>query len=353
MVRVPDPAPTIRAAWRRVIHALKDQGPVPDAYRLQHHGRDRGDLVVQLVAGAHPSDQYRKERPAIVPLPAATDEDAPFLQELRRHPDRVRVSDDSLPRALRLIQALAAEAERRGHGFALTDDGSPGFVIQVNDRGYLLLMTEEYDTVDMPDVEHLDDAKVYPWQRVQMRPEAVPSGRLVLELAGDAYRYRGRQRRWADRQRWRLEDKLGEVLAAVETRAEIDAQAQQAAEQAAAERHRRWEQAMDRARDWFAEDHRVKALDDQLNRWLRARQIREYAAALQAGGQDRKTQEGEASDAAGYDKVAGWISWMLAYADSVDPLLHAPEVPVPREPRPEDLRRYLNGWSPYGPESTH
>ena len=337
-VRVADPPPKVRSAWRSAIRSLTAQGLVPAGYHLEHQGLDQGNLVVELVSDAYPGGRDGSD--SRVAVPEVADTAVPVVRELRRHPDRLTVSAGSMPRALRLVQALAVEAGRRGWRVALTDDGSPGFVIHVSGRGYVVLMREEYDTRVVPDVDDVDDPKLYSWQRIPKRPRDVASGRLVLELADDAYRYRGRHRRWADRQRWRLEDKLGDVLAEVQARAGIDEYEQQAAERAEAERRRQWEQAMARARERFAEDYRVKVLDEQVSRWRRAQTIRDYATALQ--------ETGDADELP--SDVAGWIGWVRAYADSIDPLLSASRVPDVPEPRPEDLRPYLKGLSPYGPD---
>jgi hypothetical protein len=36
---------------------------------------------------------------------------------------------------------------------------------------------------------------------------------------------------------------------------------------------------------------------------------------------------------------------------AIDPLRHPPVMPAVRDPCPEDLRPFLNGWSPYGPDT--
>jgi hypothetical protein len=342
-VCVEDPSPAVRAAWRRAIHAAKEQGLVPQGHHLRHHGRDRGDLVVELMSGDHPGEKYWQERPAAISVPAELGEELPVVRELRRHPERLGVATASRPRALCLVQALAAEAQRRGHEVDVADGDSRGIVLRVRGRSYRLLMSEEYDTVDAPDVD-LDDPKIYSWQRIPKRPRAVASGRLTLEIDGDSYRYRGRTRRWADRRRWRLDDKLGEVLSEVQARAELDEQAEIAAERVKAERRRQWEEAVDQARIHHVHANLVQALDEQVQNWNRAQSIRAYLAALEA-----TAAPGERSDA-----LAQWIEWIKDYVDLLDPLLPAPQPPrrVP-DPRPEDLRPYLGRWSPYGPESAY
>ena len=46
-----------------------------------------------------------------------------------------------------------------------------------------------------------------------------------------------------------------------------------------------------------------------------------------------------------------WLAWAIAYADAIDPLRRAFEMPSNPEPSPEQLKPYLQGLNPYGPDS--
>jgi hypothetical protein len=164
----------------------------------------------------------------------------------------------------------------------------------------------------------------------------------MVELAYDGYRSQGRRRRWADRQRWRLEDRLGSVLAEVERRAGLDEAADVAAEQAKVDRRHEWGEAIDAARARWTEDNYVRELDTQIAGWRRARDARAYAAAITQAATSGMT-----------DELLRWVDWITAYADRVDPLLPLPEPPPPAEPRGDDLRPYLGRWSPHGPDRAY
>ncbi|WP_249125992.1 hypothetical protein [Streptomyces sp. A2-16] len=45
-----------------------------------------------------------------------------------------------------------------------------------------------------------------------------------------------------------------------------------------------------------------------------------------------------------------WLDWARRYVEARDPLSRLPVMPNHREPTPDDLKPYLKGWSPYGPE---
>jgi len=46
-----------------------------------------------------------------------------------------------------------------------------------------------------------------------------------------------------------------------------------------------------------------------------------------------------------------WIDWIAGYRQEIDPFRQSPVMPAVRDPSPEDLRPFLNGWSPYGPDA--
>ncbi len=339
-VHLDDPDEQTRGTWRRAIHALKSEGLVPAGMHLRYRGRDSGDLVIELVAGEHPDGKYRVPHdhvdvPALVP-------GHPVIQQLEREPRRFGVTQESRERALRLVQALVVEWERRGHTVEL-EKGAAGVTMVAGASRFVLLMYEEYEAVEvLPSDEELDQQKTYSWQRVQPQEREVPSGRLVLEIP-HAWNYSGRRRRWADRARWTLEDKLGDVLVELEARARVDEERQRAQREEEAYRREQWEAAVARARAQFAEDVRVKALDEQLLAVDRAAKIRAYCVAVEA------TLAGGDSD----DELVGWIAWARQYADRIDPLIrgvHVPEIP---QPKPYDLKPYLGRWSPYEPKITY
>lgn len=57
-LRIVKPDRDTRAAWRRAIHAAKQSDLVPAGMHLRHHGRDDGDLIIELVEGQHPDAKY-------------------------------------------------------------------------------------------------------------------------------------------------------------------------------------------------------------------------------------------------------------------------------------------------------
>jgi hypothetical protein len=46
-----------------------------------------------------------------------------------------------------------------------------------------------------------------------------------------------------------------------------------------------------------------------------------------------------------------WLAWAGQYHKTSDPLASSLEIPPERTPSRDDLRPFLRGWSPYGPDS--
>ncbi|GAA2341130.1 hypothetical protein [Dactylosporangium salmoneum] len=350
-VRVPDPPAPARAAWRRTIFAAMQRRLVPDGHRLRHRGRDRGDLVIELQPAAAAAAPV-PDRPT-VPVPAEADPTHPLVRALQADPAALAVSPEARARALRLLQALAGAADQRGHTLDLAGGPRPGRRFTAGGFHVLLAVSEGEDTIDyLPDGDELQERKVYAWQRIAPERRRVPSGRLVLEVP-DERPFLGRRHRWADRQRWRLEDRLGHVLAELEHRTAAQAQAKEAAKRAAAARRRDWEQAMASARAAYTDAYEERAVREQVDAWHRAQAARAYAAALAAAVDALPAGTGTAGSAPPGAAWTAWVDRVLRYADRVDPLVPAPQLPQqPPPPGPEQLRPFLDGWSPYGPDSS-
>lgn len=295
VLTVSDPAPAVRASYRRAISRLTVEGAVPDGYVLHHTGRDRGDLVIRLLP--REDDATRKDRPAPVPIPDSLASAHAAVRALRdERPELLDVTAPSRPRALLVLQATADEDE-------------------------------------------LAEAK-YPWQRVRSTVQKVPSGRLVVRT-GPSYS----PAFWADRKRWSLADRLPDLFDHVEQTAQETIERQARQERERKERRQEWEQAKIQARRLYVEDLNRRRLDDQLTGMRRAEDLRRYAEAIdrQAGGMD---------DAGRALLARQWAQWARTEADRVDPLLDPENLAwvEPEQVRESDLDAFMpRGMSVWRP----
>ncbi|MFE9970252.1 hypothetical protein ACFYRD_05690 [Streptomyces hirsutus] len=49
------------------------------------------------------------------------------------------------------------------------------------------------------------------------------------------------------------------------------------------------------------------------------------------------------------DEAEAWIAWAESHVQRLNPLNGSPLLPEIPEPRAEDLKPFMRGWSPYGP----
>ncbi|MBB4934736.1 hypothetical protein F4561_005630 [Lipingzhangella halophila] len=311
-LRVEDPSIELRAAYRRAINHAIATGEVPQGYLLQYTGRDRGDLTIRLVASK--DRPQRRERSATVPIPDAVDGNNDAAARLEQE-SRLDVSASARTRALRIVQGIAEEAGRRGHGFGLRPDSHPGFRISIGEDHYDFTVYEEYDHV-----EHYPDEEVgtkkYPWQRVSPRTTALPSGRLAIQLQRGTVRGASR---WADRTRWTLIDKLPEVFRRIEDAAHTAREERHRRQEEERRLHDQWKSAVADARGRYLTELNRNRVRDQAEAWRRAHDLRSYAAGL-------RNHADEETDATTRRRIGDWADWAQHEAEEIDPLKELDEL---------------------------
>lgn len=358
------------------------------------HGQQ---LVVRRSRDPH--DPYRRTTQLVlVDGPARTDAElipVPIPERVARyHPavaalrtrDALSVSSGVRSRAWHVLQALAAEAERRGHTVAAAPEPGPvsdhrvrperwHLEITVGSETVRLRVEEERDRVaHEPTAGELEQQRRSWWMRIPTH-DKVASGRLGVRLQGEATSS-ARRLNWADRTKWRLEDKLPEVLREVAVRADGLRRARQARAEAQARHDREVAVEQDRARVRAAEHHRVEVLDQQLGRWRETRELREFARELAeritaaeqalaeqdaadqdaprgAGGEEGRVPENgtvEESELAGeLVDAKAWLAWVQGRVAARDPFEPLPGMPAPRRLRDWELTKFMRPVPPPRP----
>lgn len=330
---------------------------VPEGKRLVVDRTGGRELEIRLEDAPHRVGAPAELSP--VPVPERVARYHPAVRRFRQLSEFHEVSRPLLPRAHRILHAVAREAECRGW----TVDGSEsgGLQITVDDCAFWVHIEEEGVRQRgrwEQEVTRYRDASRY-WlsidpDRARKWPtgpyDANASGRLKLRLGSEREAiFEGRQSRWADRKSWTLEERLPHLFSEIEERArkaqhhaiEQQIAAEQAAERArlaAEERDRTWHSLMAQAKERLVESHRVAVLRAQADAWHDAERLRLYCDAMDARhGQEPMTAE--------------WLRWARAYTARVDPLTRPPRTPEPLEPTAEALQEHLPpGWSAQGPE---
>lgn len=339
---------------QRVRQAIR-HNKVPAGKRLEYSSNWRDDFAeVRLV------DAPEGTTPVLVPVPVPEQVARyhPIVQAVRKDKDRLEVSNAALPRASRLLHALVVEAERR----QMTVTIPAGHRDRQNNRlewaagtdGHLVFTTDASDQAIRVHEEGLRTDIVYkrppydpadPWDLPRkggyrrVRDDSNATGRLALELVPPHRSDRVAQ--WADRKRWTLEDKLPEVLAEIVVRAAEAEHERREAERRAAARQVAWEAAMAEAHERYYQARCAEILDQQVEAWEHAERIRRYCDHL-----ERHHNDGVSSDE--------WVAWARRHADRLDPAGQVSEMPDrPEKVALEELRPFLAGWSPYGPEAKY
>jgi hypothetical protein len=332
-VTIADPAPDVRAAWRRAIYAAR-ASQLPQAAMLMYTGRDRGDLRIWLPASVRSSAEVsastvpavRSQDAAVVKvagrLPA---EPHPVVALVRDKPGLVRVTGDTLPRVLVILQAITDQIRRRGYDLIVTTHGTRHGLAIDGDGFRCELRITELNQVRKDDPPAPADS----WDR---RPQKVPSGRLQIGLGQYG-------RTWTDGKRSKLEDRLGEVLAELDEKMAVYRARLARREREQAERRQQQEQATADARAAFIHINRRDCLLAQHNAWRLADSLRQFCAAMNLAY--------SGPDPAPWQRAGKrWTTWLMQYADTIDPTRHPKRLAsltFDPEPSPEDLTPYLDG----------
>jgi hypothetical protein len=289
-----------------------------------------------------------------IPVPGTLRQPHPVVISLQTGKRLVGLDRSVTHRALLIIQALAREAERRGYTVRETE-------VTTDAYGYQRRETKDHFTVAIsrysvgvqlrqevnrarhaPTAAEQAKAATDRWYRIP-KYDVTPSDRLSIHLSG---RFEHRQSKWADAPSGSLDGWLPQVLQEMELRAKAAEQERLAAIAEAEQRRRQWEQAMKKAKADYTEAFRANVLIGQVDNWLRTHQIRDYLDAMR----ERIDNIIDPDDAIAAKE---WYVWVEEWVSSADPLLQrlgAPEVP---EPKPDDLKPFLKGWNPYGPDGFH
>ncbi len=332
VLRIATPSPAERARWRRTIHAAITQGGLAPGTRLRHTGRDRGDLIIRLVEDTGDIEPRKPETPKVPvptrlparphPVVAATREAATSTSgwvDTRRKAGVAHISlaKSSVPRALRLLQGLFAEAMQRGYQI-VTSGGdrtcAGGAAVMIGGHRFEVVLAEERTRVPhrLTPAEQSRPAE-YRWAP---RWDYEASGRLVLRLGHDYYG----PPLATDRTRWRIEARLGRAFERLEAAA-VDAEARRQERVRAEQEHQaRLEAERERQERERRAAHRVEHLTRQVAAWRLAADIRAFVDHARA------TVDPPDSEA------AAWLDWATDYAESIDPLRHPIE--FPDEPAP-------------------
>ncbi|MBC3843126.1 hypothetical protein GXW82_31820 [Streptacidiphilus sp. 4-A2] len=259
----------------------------------------------------------------------------------------IHVSRPLVDRALRIMHGLLTAAEQRGYDVEARmrpasrarDEPVAELVITVKGHTFPLEICERTSKQPHePTPRELRDAeRQSTWMRSRIpKYDHVLDGRLMIDAPGHDSSYGHRQYDCSDGARWTLESRLGHLLAAIETRADEAEEKRIKAERAEESRKQRWYEVIDQAHQKLIHDHRLKALEQQLNDRRIACAIRSLSTAV------REHTDGALSEA-----TVEWLHWAEAHADSIDPVRNGVALPPNPQPTRQNLEPYIGSRGTY------
>lgn len=343
--------------YERRARLAETYGKVPRGSRLVVKKTTANELVIELATDGGGTAHGPDDPPGLlpVPVPARLSKYHRAAREFRERTSLHEISRKALPRVLRIVHALAVEADRREHEVACVPVHEDSYgrtewkpardgqlVFTVNSHQLKVRIWERGAGQRGP-YEH----QMRRWKQDREQPfrlqfvdrpkpyDSAATGELNIQTITGSY---GRQSSWGDRTRWKLEDRLPNLLHELELQAVEAEERRLAREREQAEREREWEAAMEKAKLRLVADHRRDVLHERVRAWEEAEAIRAYCAAVEARhGADVIAADPDVSD------------WLALARDHADRTQQLPRMPADPEITHDALKRYLGGWSPYGP----
>jgi hypothetical protein len=301
----------------------------------------RGTGVVELVN----KPEWMITTPEPIPVAATLTNAHPAVAALRGAKGvRLQYKQETRQRALRVLNAIAKAAEKRGWTVEAPNVRTPywkaaDLVVTADGHSFDLRVTEQMDRIPHePTAKELRERGEYSWTTIPSH-DKVASGRLTIEIVG---RWEVSQSKFSDTKTISMEDRVVYIVREIGLRAAkaIEARAQRDREHAA--QLERWHRVHEQAGTDLVEHHRAQVLIQRAGRWQGYTLVSDYLAALadHVGSLEGETR----ADA------EEWLDWAKARHAS-DPALGGP-VGMPADPKvtADALRPFMHGLGTSPPE---
>ena len=336
--------PEVVKRYERIVRSSLHSALRPKGKCLEMHHTGRWGQGPQQVDFVEYFDDRVELKP--VPVPDQVKKYHQSIKALLSNKEWSYVSDEHLPRAARILQAIADEAERRGMKVISAEEAlknapqhlrrklrSVPLRVQDADVVYSLEIRE----IAAPGAKKLplrarNEKKTLPAWKEQRGWEFTSTGKLELIVDGPGTRYTGD--RYKDAKTSTLEEKLPRVLASFEIyRLKREWHAQERA-RAEAERLQRQNDAREVATARYFDTKRWEHFVRRSEQWSAVDQHREFLKKAIASVTESFTSD--------KDQILAELRYVESRIDEYDPLLNPrmliPGIPDPKE---EDLKPYM------------
>lgn len=225
----------------------------------------------------------------------------------------LRITKDSLARALRIMAALIHILEHEGFKVAVekqVTESTSAIVYGEKIRFGLIERSRQVNPAPKP-----PGSSAYSYDSIRLEP----TGILSIEVWN--YYSGGPQKVWRDRESAKLEDQLPRCVAGMMKIALVQRARREAREKEELARQKKIDEVEAELEKIEAEEKKIRILRKEATAWHRADRIRKYIAAARESGA----------------KDAEWIAWAEREADRLDPLKPTPPSIV--DDKAEVLRR--------------
>jgi len=283
---------------------------------------------------------------ATIRVPAALRNPHPVVVALRDDLRRLGLTPSVRGRALRVLQALVTEAERRGwsvhevkmrrneYGYHWLDSKNH-LIVETGEASVGVRILQQKDrSPHTPTAEELD--RQQRWGSNPPKYDHTPNDYLRIEIDS---RWNGRQHSWSEGVRGPIDRKLPAILDEIEYRHGEAQERRLEALKVEEEREQRRLEAVERATVLLRESSRAEVLAEQVANWRYVNQLREYVESME------KVAAGLEGDAR--TEAIEWIAWAHGHCERVDPLRRPLRAPDDPEPTPEALRPFLGARPPF------
>jgi hypothetical protein len=280
----------------------------------------------------------------------------PIIKAYTQDKDWQNVISEHVNPAARILQAVADEVLRRdmrvlSHTEAWKQHAQTDDRRTLPDGVFYIAASARLYAVKIKEITGQGGQKKAPaaWDARSRGPlwlerrawEFVSSGRLEVPLDGPRAPYK--EGALGDAKTLKLEDRLPELFRAINIYAlRLNAREAERERELAICRER-WEQAMARARQQFDSEARYGRFRELSDRWETVNRRRAFLTAVR-----ERLLTYEDDDRAAVEAQLDFAQYQIVERDPLRDLSKL-VVLIP-EPKPDDLKPFLGGWSPYGPE---
>lgn len=287
---------------------LSDFATQPELAQVEQLERADGEAVVKRGSLSHP---LLVQARAVLGRARADDRRTLWASESCLD---IRVSKESLDRALRIMAGLISIVEDAGFNISVeTRDRKHQTFAKIHGEQIRFGVVEKIDRIEIstpPKGGLLERVLTYAGKPVTLEP----SGRLSITVWSD---YGSDRKKWTDG-KTRLEQQLPKIVAGLIRLALADRADKERRKAEERERQRIAQEQAQLESLINAEKSKVRALRHAAARWWRAEQIRSFISAARAAA----TQDGQSVEAGSV--FGDWIVWAEHQADRMDPLKESP-----------------------------